>query len=636
MKKFFGQNGQTLIEIILTIGLASIVIPAILTGAISQRGGKAQLIEKDYATPLLKEAQEATRSVRERGWSAFSVNGIFHPEIVSGEWILAPNEEAIGNFRRKITISDVERNESGVVVSEGGTVDPSTKKVVATVSWDKPYASLIESTMYLTRYKNASYTETTLAQFNQGTKNGVTITNTQGGEVLLGAGGGGDWCSPNTSIVASLDLPKNGVANALSAYQGRAIAGTGENSSGVSLADINITNTSPPTPSITQTFNGYKTNDVYIDGNFAYIATDDNQKEIVIIDLTTSTEVGSFNSDGPWNATSVFVLGNRGYMTSGLTLYIFDLSSKVGSRPKLGSYLFLGSATSVVVSGNYAYVSLALSIIELQIIDIENPQSLFNIGWADVNATDGKKVFVNSSATRAYLATGQDTNRREFFIIDISSKNGARPTVGSYDSSGMNPAGLSVVPGNKALLVGSGAEEYQVIDITNESSPSRCGGLNIDTGIRGVVGILENDGDAYSYIVTGDQAAELKILEGGPGGQFSTSGTFESQTFDASSEVAFNRIFVSADKPSSSDIKYQIAVSDANQQTGTCSGISFNFLGPGGSTNSYYASDSVIFLNSDGLGYENPGQCFKYKAFLSTQDPTQTPVLYDITVNYSL
>ena len=58
------------------------------------------------------------------------------------------------------------------------------------------------------------------------------------GEVVLGATGGvGDWCQPTLAITA-LDLPKSGVANAISAIQGTLAAGTGENASGVSYANV--------------------------------------------------------------------------------------------------------------------------------------------------------------------------------------------------------------------------------------------------------------------------------------------------------------------------------------------------------------------------------------------------------------
>lgn len=628
------QKGQSLVELLLVIGLMGIFFPALLTGLLASREGKAQQGQRLLAVTLLKEAEEIARNVREKNWQQFAVNGTFYPVASGSAWALVTGTESVDGFTRSIVISDIYRDANGKATTSG-TLDLSTKKVITTVSWATPISASVSSTNYLTRYiNNGTFTQTTQAEFNLGSKSATTVTNSSGGEVILGAGGNSDWCNPSESIAAQLDLPKSGIANAISAYEGHAIVGTGENASGVSLANISISNASPPVPSISSTFDGYKTNNVFLESNYGYIATDDNQKEVVIVDLSTNQEVGYFNTPTVSDATSVFVLGTKGYVTAGLTLYIFDLTSKSGSRPQLGRYLFLGSATNVYVSGDYAYVTLASSPIELQIINIANPQSIGNSGWANVNGTDGKRVFINQSATRAYLATGADASRPEFFIVDISQKTGARPTVGSYNANGMNPTSLSVVPGNKALLVGSGGEEYQVLDISNETTPVRCGGFQVNSGVRGVVGILETDGDAYSYIITGDASSEFKIIEGGPGGQYATSGTFESNTVDLASSSAFNHFFVTYTKPSQTDITFQVAGANANPATGNCTGTTFSFVGPDGTSSTFFATGSAIPLSTTGT-YRNPARCFRYKTFLSTSDPSQSPTFYDITVNYS-
>lgn len=638
ISNFKFQSGQSLIEIILAIALSAILLPALLTGLVSSRQGKAQQAQRTQAVYFLNETVDAVRSVREKGWATFAVNGTYHPVISGSSWAMSTGSATVNGLTQQVDIGDVYRATTGEIVTSGGSLDPSSKKVDISISWGQPYISTVSASLYITRYlDNNSFTQTSVADFDVGTKSGTTVTDISGGEVTLGAGGHGDWCAPGDYILAQLDLPKSGTANAISAYEGRAIAGTGENSSGVSLADVTITNTNPPVPTLTGTFDGYKTNNVFIDGNYAYLATDTNSKEVVIVNLTTHAEVGYFDTPTNSDATSVFVTGTKGYVTAGLYLYMFDLSSQSGSRPQVGSgYFFLGLATSVVVNGNYAYVSLASSPIELQIIDISNSQSFQNTGWADVNGTDGKRVFINSSATRAYLATSQDASKREFFIIDISQKTGARPTIGNYEANGMNPTSLSVVPGNRAILVGSGAEEYQVLNISNETNPTRCGGMQVDSGIRGVSGVIEQDGDVYSYIVTGDASAEFKIIEGGPGGQYASSGTFISGPFDAGYSTAFNRFDVSVNRPNVSDIQFQVAVAPA--VSGNCSAAIFNFVGPDASTSAYFTTSVTSEIQTFNFAMPpsiNPGRCFKYKAYFSTTDPLSTPIFYDMTGNYS-
>lgn len=631
------NKGQSLIEFIIAIGLAAIFLPALLTGLISSREGKAQQNQRLKAVALLKETEEVVRDVREKGWTTFAVNGTFHPEISGNSWNLASGTETVGGFTRQVVISDVYRNESGVIVSSGGTVDPSTKKATITVSWGLPFFSSIDSTSYLTRYlNNTSFIQTTEEDFNSGTTEETVVINDSGGEVVLGAGGQGSWCNPDLLITA-LDLPKQGVANAISAVEGHASVGTGENASGVSYAHVTISNDNPPIAFLDGTFDGYKTNDIFGDANYAYVATDTSAEEIVILDISALpyTEVGFFNSPGPIDANSVFMKGSTGYMTAGDKLYNFDLTEKTGSRPAIDEdgLILAGTGEKVVVVGNYAYVAISGSSIHLQIIDVSNPTDLTIVGQASADGVDGQDIFVNQTGTRAYLVTSEQETKREFFIIDVTVKTGDHTSIGSFETNGMNPKGVTVVPGNRAIIVGRDGEEYQVINISDETNPTYCGGLRIDAGINGISSVLEADGDAFSYIITGDANSEFKIIEGGPGGQYTGLGTFESDTFDPGYQVAYNRFDTIVSQPAQTEIKFQIAVADA--VAGSCDSVSFTFVGPDGTSETFFPSGDSIPLDDDGIDFENPGRCFRYKVYLSTEEATMTPTFYDIVLNYS-
>lgn len=641
MKKNYTQKGQSLVELLVAIAVMAIILPAILTGFVSSNDNKAQQTQRLVGVPLLKEAEEATRVFRSANWTAFAVNGTYHPAIAGSTWVLSPGSETINGYTRSVVISDVYRDASGSIVSVGGTIDPSTKKIVATVSWTKPYASSASSTFYLTRYiGNSTLVDTSYADFNAGIKSNVVIASASGGEVQLGPIGGADWCNPNLSITA-LDLPKSGVANAISAIEGHVFAGTGDNSSGVSYASVNISNTNPPLATISGTANGYKTNDLFGEAGYAYIATDNNAKEVVILNLSTPptySEIGYFDAPGNGNGNSVFVSGNIGFMTSGTKLYAFDLSSKVGSRPQLGVVTLAGQGMSIYVVGSYVYVAVAGTTVELQIVQVSpDGKTLTIVGQADVNGQAGKKVFVNSDGTRAYIATDVSATEKDFFIIDTSTKTGNRNVIGSYNSNGMAPKGITAVSKygiSRGVLVGTGGLEYQVIDLYDETHPASCGGINIDTGINGLSSVIEADNDVFSYIITGDASSELKIIAGGFGNEFTQSGIFESKTFDALNTVTFNRFSATIASPSATNLKYQVAVADANQATGSCTGATFSYVGPDLTSGTYFATSSAIPLSTTGT-YKNPARCFRYKAFFSTTDITKSPILYDMTVNYS-
>ncbi|OGG12522.1 hypothetical protein A3D77_01150 [Candidatus Gottesmanbacteria bacterium RIFCSPHIGHO2_02_FULL_39_11] len=639
------RKGQSIVELLIAMGIATVFLPALASGLFASRNGRAEQNQRLSATALLKESEEANRIAREQDWSSVATPGIYHPSQSGNTWILPTGTEVINGFTRSTTISSVYRDANGDIVTSGGILDPAIVKALNTVSWTTPISNNVSSTQYLGRYlTNSVFSDTTASDFNLGIKSSVSVTNTSGGEVLLGEGGYADWCTPNASNM-TFDLPKSGVANGISAYEGRILAGTGENSSGVSIDDIAVSDTNPPVLTSRGTFNGYKTNAIFIEGNYGYIATDTNSKEIVIVNLTSPpfTQSGYFNAPGNGNGQSIFVSGNVGYATAGNKFYTFDLSSKTGSRPQLGSLNLAATGTKVVVAGNYAYVSIAGSVTELQIINVGNPSSPTVVGQADVNGQAAVDVTVNSSGTRAYLATNSSPTQREFFIVDTSVKTGNRPTLGSYNADPTSPKAISLASANKVVEIGTGGEEYQVIDVTNEASPVRCGGADIDSGVRGIASVFEADGDAYSYIVTGDTNSELKVIPGGPGGQYALSGTFESQRFAFPSvtnaqPVILNRFDGVIAKPLNTDIKLQIATTGA--VGGNCTGVTYNYVGPDGTALTYFTSTdgttigAPIPLATSG-SLQNPTQCFRYKAYLSTSDKFASPVLYDMNVNYS-
>lgn len=656
------KKGQSLIELLLVIALAALLMPPIFMGYMSSREGKAQQKQRLLATVLMKKTQEETRNIRERGWNYIASTGTYHPETSGSSMSLVAGAANVDGFNQQVVVDNVYRDANGAIVISPtpGVLDPSTKKITTTISWSTPRISSVDHTTYMTRFRdNLSYVETTRAQFNNDPTHlsvfdKTAAVNTSGsllpddGEIDMGLGGLSNWCDPNLSI-AALDLPKSGVANAISAIEGQVFAGTGENSSGVSFANISVSNTYPPTSSILGEADGFKTNGVFGESNYAYLATDNNVKEVSIIDLTQQdpvtkkySEIGYFNAPGNGDGVSVYTSGNIGFVTDGNYLYTFDISSKTGPRPLLGSRQLAANGTKVIVNGSYAFVSIAGATQEMQIVQFSGDgRTLTIVGSADVNGAAAYDVYVNSTGTRAYLATGADSGKREFFIINTSSKNGSRPTVGSYEANGMNPKAVTIVTGNKAILVGMGGEEYQVIDISNESSPVRCGGFNVDTGIRGISSVLESDDDAYSYIITGDSTSELKIIEGGPGGAFGYNGTYTSAPYDSGAGFshAFNRFIANISEPSQTSITLQVAVADAG--VNGCIDANYTFIGP----------DSADYLNShfNPVGslingqiplttfqnYVNPGRCFKYKAYLNTPDSSRTPALLDMNINYS-
>ena len=92
------MKGQTLIELLLPIGIMAVILPALLFGLMSTRTGKVQQQQRLRAIALLKQTQEAVRNVREKGWVAFAVNGTYYPSITGTTWSLVSGTDTIDGF----------------------------------------------------------------------------------------------------------------------------------------------------------------------------------------------------------------------------------------------------------------------------------------------------------------------------------------------------------------------------------------------------------------------------------------------------------------------------------------------------------------------------------------------------------
>ncbi len=644
------QKGQSLIELLLTIALVSIILPALLTGFVSTRNNRVVRDQRQHATSYLNEAQEAIRAVRANGWSNISP-GTYHPVVSGSTWILTSGSELIdSNFTRQIVIEDVKRDANGNIAQDG-TLDPATKLITISVSWDSPFPNSVNVKSYLTRHDSNIHTDTTIADFS-GSKNGTAVIKTNGtnvpddGQIQLAAGGGGhggDWCAPNLGL-PSLSFPQKTSTNAIYAIPGQAFVGIGDPENkgfGQSFANVTITQNYPPAATTKYVYSSNPVYGTFGQESYAYLAIDDTSKQILILDTTLIpfTTIGSFTPPITTRGSSVYVSGNTGYMTAGNKLYNFDLTSKSGVRPikDADGVLLAGTGVKVAVIGNYAYVANSETTNQLQVIDISNPTDLRVVGQTTVNNQIATDLAVNPSGTRVYLVTKFASGQKAFFIIDTTARTGNQPIISSFDTQGMNPHGVAIATGNKVIVVGLDGQQYQVLNVSQETSPTKCGGLNIASGIYGIATLLQPNGDAYSYIITGDISGQFKLILGGNGGQFVATGNFVSSTFDAASSSAFNNFVANVAQPSQTTIQMQVAGSPPFNNI--CNGLTFNYVGPDLTSSTFFTPvvssiSGTIPFQANG-SYQNPARCFSYKTYFNTSDVTQSSVLYDMTVNYS-
>ena len=94
----------------------------------------------------------------------------------------------------------------------------------------------------------------------------------------------------------------------------------------------------------------------------------------------------------------------------------------------------------------------------------------------------------------------------------------------------------------------------------------------------------------------------------------------------------FNRFVSSAIIPANTTVQYQVA--GADPVGGSCASAEYIYVGPDATSATKFSTSSAIPF-SEGPGYKNPAQCFRYKVYLSSQDPLFAPIFTDMTINYS-
>ena len=159
------QAGFSVIEIILAAALFMIIatgsITVILQGTDSNRLGEEQTVANQYAA----EGIEAVRSIKNQGFgNLINSNGTGVVRSENNVWAFdgANNQFGPSNkYTRILTVSDIQRDTNGNIVTSGGTTDLMTKKVSSTVSWNftPGRTNSIELTSYLSdwrRYINIS------------------------------------------------------------------------------------------------------------------------------------------------------------------------------------------------------------------------------------------------------------------------------------------------------------------------------------------------------------------------------------------------------------------------------------------------------------------------------------------------
>jgi hypothetical protein len=639
-------KGYSLVEFVIAIGVFAAVASSVVFFSIEIYSSIYDQQMRTVADSSRQSIMDKVLAVKASSWAELIAGqgaGTFYLDEVNGKYTLTSGTSTQGAIAYSITVSGVNRDSNGAITQSGGTDDPHTKNISVNFTWTDKLGrpKNYTNSFYLNDWFTYKWFQTTKAEFDSGTFTQTLSRNNNGGEVELRQIFYPDWCKP-TLAQEVYNIPGNATAKTLFSYPGTTYLGTGGSALGEAFTKLNITGVDTPTINVEGSFNGYTTNNIFVLGNYAYLATAQNDKEVIILDITSTpyTEVGYFNTSRTEDANSVYVVGNVGYVAAGRYVYAFNLTSKLGSRSQTSikqvslnqNFLQTASVSQIVVKNNYLFASLENDWYELAIVDVSNPANMQITSQTSVNNQQTLDVYVSDDSNRTYFGTGNSSSEREFFIIDTSSKTGARPTISSYDTSGMSVKGIAIVEADdRAILVGTGGQEYQVVDISNEVSLSKCGGMEYNSGINDIDAVTDSESNSFSYVVTNNSTQDFHIIRGGPGeggGEngygFLTSGQFTSVAFDSeSSNSKYYTISWASTTPANTDLKFQVRSSNDVSMGSSV------FVGPDGTSSSYFTNNKGSSIHSSISGK----RYIQYKAFY-TSDTLSTPILNSVTINY--
>ena len=199
------------------------------------------------------------------------------------------------------------------------------------------------------------------------------------------------------------------------------------------------------------------TNDVFATPTLSFVRS--NQYLLIfdvtspLVDLLSVTNVGYFSD--------IYVQGNYAYIAVSNQLQIWDVSSP--QNPFMaGSVTLAGYTEKLEVIGQYAYIADGFA--GLRIIDVSNPNQPFEVGYYE---TFGATVDMVRNGDYAYLAELDDG----MLILDLTDISD--PTlVGQYNTPGYL-SDLKVL-GDYAY-VADGDSGFRIADISDPTAPFEVG-----------------------------------------------------------------------------------------------------------------------------------------------------------------
>lgn len=478
---YLDKKGQSVLEVIVAVAIFGLVASSLASLAVGSNASMEQGGEHTQAENLAQEAIEAVKSIRDRAWNelVYNSSGI---TTSSNRWLFkgeATNNQ-IGQFYRNTSFTAVCRDGlDNIIDCPGNYIDVNSKKMTVSIDWlIRPgVTNTIWQTSYLTNWDSTTWQEDLSVDFNDGTFEATELSTSLGdgdGAITLEALEGEsqqNWqCLPK---IGSYNASGNTNALAVSATGTYSFIGQGSN-----IRSYDISNPAQPSELDSYGVDG-TVYDIKISGNYAYLATSANSKEMIVIDISNPAdldEIGYYNADSNEDANAIYIEGNRAYLvtqdndSSGINpeFYIINITNPATpSLAAVNSHYDIGDdVNGVYVTGTFAYLATENSSGEFVVLNISDEASVVEETSVDISGSR-RLMDVVIKDNYAYVSTGQSWGR--LYSIDISIP--ASSTIAdyiTYNNTDFND--LEISSNNLFLATDVNDQELVIVDITEPTA----------------------------------------------------------------------------------------------------------------------------------------------------------------------
>lgn len=410
---------MTIVETVVAVAIFSILATVAYEIYIGVDNLVRRADQKSTALWLAEEGIEATRSIREEEFSNL-IDGDFGLAISSDKWNFSGTEDMTNGYLRSITLRSLDADS----IFASSTVSWNYLNATNTVSLSTVFTNWRKIVVPVGNWGNATSTIFNLANNDDALK--VQIS----GDYAFFVRGSGsqklsvvDISDPynlSTSYYNPDGNPRNIFVNGDYAY----ITNT-HNAQELQIVDISdwMNPVSAGNYNAPGNANGLG---IYVVGTRAYLTrVSSGDKEFVILDVsdpTFVTVVGTLDLTGSPN--EVVVSGNYAYLAStndNQELQIINISNP--ASPSLVGSLDIPSSTADAVTiaktGNYVLLGYETT---MGIVDVSAPASPVLMGVIDLLGTVND-ISLNLANDNSYVFVATDYTSGEFQIVDISDKN---------------------------------------------------------------------------------------------------------------------------------------------------------------------------------------------------------------------